>query len=62
MVVPDVERYAANCVAVNDKVLIAADYPQFAAMLDRQGYATITLEMSEFRRMDGGLSCLSLRF
>lgn len=26
------------------------------------GYQVITLEMSEFRKMDGGLSCLSLRF
>jgi dimethylargininase len=62
LVVPDVERYAANCLAVNGKLLIAADYPQFAAMLDRQGYESIALEMSEFRKMDGGLSCLSLRF
>jgi dimethylargininase len=62
MVVPDVERYAANCLAVNGKLLIAAGYPQFTEMLDRQGYPLIAIEMSEFRRMDGGLSCLSLRF
>ncbi|MGQ0428437.1 MAG: dimethylarginine dimethylaminohydrolase family protein [Gammaproteobacteria bacterium] len=62
MVVPDVERYAANCLNINGKILVAAGYPQFAAMLDRHGYELIALEMSEFRRMDGGLSCLSLRF
>ncbi|MBX3703288.1 MAG: hypothetical protein KF822_05900 [Steroidobacteraceae bacterium] len=62
LVVPDHERYAANCVRIDDRILIAAGYPQVAAMLDRDGYETIALEMSEFRKMDGGLSCLSLRF
>jgi dimethylargininase len=57
---PD-EIYAANCVRINDHLLIAAGYPRLRARLDRLGYATIALEMSEFRKMDGGLSCLSLR-
>jgi dimethylargininase len=26
------------------------------------GYQVIALDMSEFQKMDGGLSCLSLRF
>jgi dimethylargininase len=56
------EEYAANCVRVNDQVLIAAGYPTFATSLRRNGYQTISLEMSEFQKMDGGLSCLSLRF
>ena len=60
--VPDHERYAVNCVRINDRILIAAGCPQVAAMLDRDGYETIALDMSEFRKMDGGLSCLSLRF
>jgi dimethylargininase len=31
-------------------------------MVRRLGLAAIPLDMSEFRKMDGGLSCLSLRF
>jgi len=58
---PD-QEYAANCVRVNDNVLIAAGYPEFERMLRGLGYQTIALEMSEFQKMDGGLSCLSLRF
>lgn len=58
--VADAERYAANCVRVNDRVLIAAGYPEFAASLEALGYETLPLDMSEFRKMDGGLSCLSL--
>ncbi len=56
------ESYAANCVRVNDRVLVAAGYPQMTEELRRRGYDPLELDMSEFRKMDGGLSCLSLRF
>src|SRR6185295_12812959 len=60
--VPAGEEYAANCVRINDQVLIAAGYPVFERTLRDCGYKTSVLEMSEFQKMDGGLSCLSLRF
>ena len=56
------EEYAANCVRVNDRVLVAAGYPGFESTLQELGYETIAIEMTEFQKMDGGLSCLSLRF
>lgn len=56
------EAYAANAVRVNDHVLVAAGYRRTTARLRELGYATIELDMSEFRKMDGGLSCLSLRY
>ena len=56
------ESYAANCVRVNDRVLVAEGHPRFAERLAALGYDPLPLEMSEFRKMDGGLSCLSLRF
>ena len=56
------EAYAANCVRVNDAVLVAAGYPTSSAAIAARGCRVIELEMSEFQKMDGGLSCLSLRF
>lgn len=56
------ESYAANCVRINEYVLVAAGYPRLTAQLKGLGLRTISLDMSEFRKMDGGLSCLSLRF
>jgi dimethylargininase len=56
------EEYAANCVRVNDHVLVAAGHPGLESNLRELGYRTIVLEMTEFQKMDGGLSCLSLRF
>jgi dimethylargininase len=56
------ESYAANCVRVNGHVLVAAEFPKLAAELCARGFSPLVLEMSEFQKMDGGLSCLSLRF
>jgi dimethylargininase len=56
------ENYAANCVRVNDHLLIAHGYPILEKTLNNLGYKTIALNMSEYQKMDGGLSCLSLRF
>jgi dimethylargininase len=60
--VNDDEMYAANCIRVNDHVLLAAGYPVFEGKLRESGYKTIALDMTEFQKMDGGLSCLSQRF
>jgi dimethylargininase len=60
--VPEEESYGANCVRVNDRVLVADGYPWLTGELRRRGFDPLILDMSEFRKMDGGLSCLSLRF
>jgi dimethylargininase len=56
------EEYAANCVRVNDCVLFPRGFRRLAADLCALGYTLAELDMAEFQKMDGGLSCLSLRF
>ncbi len=56
------EAYGANCVRVNDVVLLAAGYPRLQEAIEKRGLHVVTLDMSEYRKMDGGLSCLSIRF
>jgi len=56
------EDYAANCVVVNDAVLFARGFPRLERRISDLGYRPLVLDMSEFQKMDGGLSCLSLRF
>jgi dimethylargininase len=58
----DQEIYAANCIGVNGKVLIAKNYFKTKELIESHGYFTIECDMSEFQKLDGGLSCLSLRF
>jgi dimethylargininase len=60
--VSEAESYAANCVRVNERVLVAAGFPRMTEELEKKGFRPLVLEMSEFQKMDGGLSCLSLRF
>jgi dimethylargininase len=62
IVVPEGEEYAANCVDLGSRVLIADGFPRTRELLLREGIAVEAVGMSEFRKMDGGLSCLSLRF
>jgi dimethylargininase len=62
LVVAPEEAYGANAVQVNERVLVAAGHPRLAAQLEALGYAPLVLDMSEYAKLDGGLSCLSLRF
>ena len=61
LLVEEDELYAANCIWVNYVVLIASGYPKKKQIIEQAGYKTRSLDMSEFRKVDGGLSCLSLR-
>ena len=56
------ESYAANCIRVNNYVLIANGYEKLINSISSLGYKVLKLDITEFRKMDGGLSCLSLRF
>jgi len=56
------EGYAANCVWINGRVLLPVGNPKIKASIQNEGYTIVELEMSEFQKLDGGLSCLSLRF
>jgi dimethylargininase len=56
------EYYSANCLRVNDYLQIPKGFPKSRMKILELGYEIIELEMSEFRKMDGGLTCLSLLF
>ena len=61
ILVPPEEEYCANCVRLNDHVIVPAGHERTRDRISERGYRVIELEMSEFRKVDGGLSCLSLR-
>ncbi|WP_042352350.1 dimethylarginine dimethylaminohydrolase family protein [Bacillus massiliigorillae] len=62
IVVPEDEAYGANCIWVNDYVLVPEGYPTVQKKIEELGYKVLVVDTSEFRKIDGGLSCLSLRF
>jgi len=60
--VPEDEAYAANSLWMNGKVIVPAGYPKMERIIRGLGYEVVIVDTSEYRKIDGGLSCLSLRF
>lgn len=56
------EEYAGNTLFVNNHLIMPAGFPDTRDKLMVLGRPIIELDTSEFRKMDGGLTCLSLRF
>jgi dimethylargininase len=56
------ETYAGNTLLVNGHLIMPSGFPDTRSKLQALGKPIIELDTSEFRKMDGGLTCLSLRF
>ena len=59
--VADGEEAAANAIRVNDYVLMPDGFPQTKAVLEDHGYKVKVINNTECAKLDGGMSCLSLR-
>lgn len=59
--IPEDEAYAANCIWINDTVIVPEGYPKVLKAVTEAGYKTVVCDTSEYKKVDGGLSCLSLR-
>ena len=62
IIIDEDESYSANCIWVNGHVLVPAGYESTQRKIEALGYKVEVVDTSEFRKIDGGLSCLSLRF
>jgi len=62
IVVSEAEAYASNCIWINGNAIIPAGYPKTQKAIVDLGYHAVVVDTSEFRKIDGGLTCLSLRF
>ncbi len=56
------EAYAANSLWINGHILVPKGFPDTLSKIEKAGYHVIEVDVSEFQKLDGGLSCLSLRF
>jgi dimethylargininase len=59
---PAGEERAANLLRLNDTILVGADYPRTIDLLAKRVSHLVPLAVSEIRKIDAGLSCLSLRW
>jgi len=56
------ESYSANSISVNETVILSEGFPKTRDKVEKSGFSVRTVNVSEFRKLDGGLSCLSLRY
>ncbi|PCJ96184.1 MAG: dimethylarginine dimethylaminohydrolase [Hyphomicrobiales bacterium] len=56
------EEAAANAIRFNQLVLMPAGFPKTAQILAKAGYDVRQVGNTETAKIDGGMSCLSLRF
>ncbi len=62
VLVDPAEEYAANCLFVNEHLIVPSGFPATQRALQRLDCPIIELQASEAQKMDGGLTCMSLRF
>lgn len=62
IVLDPAEEYAGNTLWINDTLITPSGYPDTLRQLQGLGLPIIQTDTSEIRKMDGGLTCLSLRF
>lgn len=60
--VADGEEACANTIRFNNLVIMPAGFPRTRDALDHAGYSVREIGNSEAAKLDGGMSCLSLRF
>lgn len=58
---PD-DAYAANSLWINGTLIVPKGFPGAKKKLKSAGFNPVELDVSEARKMDGGLSCMSIRF
>jgi len=59
---PEAQAHAANVLRLGEQILMAADCPEAAALVERHNLSVKTVDTREFRKMDGALTCLSILF
>jgi dimethylargininase len=58
----EAEAYCANCLNVNGTILMPEGYEQVKKRIDNLGFPVIELDMSEFKKGDGALTCKALLY
>jgi len=60
ILVPRGEEYTADCLAINGTILMSQGYPTTKKLIEKEGFFVKELEVSEFRKGEGALTCLSI--
>ena len=62
IITPETEYAAANSIRVNSSVFVNADCEQSISLLKQSNFQVTALSSKQIRKLDAGLSCMSLRW
>jgi dimethylargininase len=60
IIVPEGEEYAADTLTVGDTVIMPAGHPRALELVCKAGFRVVSMDMSEYEKCGGALTCLSL--
>jgi dimethylargininase len=60
--VPASEPWAGDVLVIGERIICSDAFPETAALLDHNGFGVIPVAVSEFAKVEGGVTCLSLVF
>jgi len=62
ILIPEQEAYAANTLTCNDSVLVPKGHSESIQLIRDAGFDVLPLDVSEFEKCEGALTCLSILF
>jgi dimethylargininase len=60
--VPDGEPWAGDVLVIGERIVASNAFPETARLLERLGFGVAPVAVSEFAKVEGGVTCLSLVF
>jgi dimethylargininase len=60
--VPNDEPWAGDVLVIGNRIVLSSAFPNTARLLDGQGFEPVPVSVSEFAKVEGGVTCLSLVF
>lgn len=62
IIIPDHEAYAANTLTISNVVLVSERHIESTRLLKDAGFDVVPIDLSEFEKCEGALTCLSIIF
>ena len=62
IVVSKEQYYSVNCLSVGKTIIMSNKFSQAQKLVEEKGFEVISLDMSEFEKCQGSLTCLSIIF
>lgn len=60
--IPEDESFFSNCLSINNVLLVPKGYNKSITKINNAGFHTVELDISEFEKAEGSLTCLSILF